>query len=168
MVDPISPSPQVQARILIVDDHPNTGFTLARILEGIRPPVEILIALNGQEALASVGAGVDILIVDYLMPDMTGLELIEQLRALPIRRPARTILISTHYSAELVELSQRVQVDDYLVKPVYPKQIRGLVEGVLCDLQSGKVKVATNESPADQGPSELNDAALEQIDVHEE
>ena len=96
--------------------------------------VEILTALNGHEALAIVGDGVDVLIVDYLMPDMTGLELIERLRALPIRQPARIILISAHHSAELVELSQRVRVDDYLVKPVYPKQIRGLVEGVLHDL----------------------------------
>jgi CheY-like chemotaxis protein len=134
MADPTSTLPEIQARILIVDDHPHTGATLARILEGVHTSVKILIALNGQEALAIVGEGVDVLIVDYLMPDMTGLELIERLRALPIRQPARTILISAHYSADLVELSQRVQVDDYLVKPVYPKQIRGLVEHALDDL----------------------------------
>jgi CheY-like chemotaxis protein len=134
MADLTSTPQNVRARILIVDDHPNTGATLARILDGIHTPAEILTALNGQEALAIVGEGVDVLIVDYLMPDMTGLELIERLRALPIRQPARTILISAHHTPELVELSQRVQVDDYLVKPVYPKQIRGLVEGVLHDL----------------------------------
>ncbi len=134
MTEPNPTLPEVQARILIVDDHPNTGITLARILAGTHPSVEILTALNGQEALAIVGEGVDVLIVDYLMPDMTGLELIERLRALPIRQPARTILISAHHSAELVELSRRVQVDDYLVKPVYPKQIRSLVEGALQEL----------------------------------
>ena len=134
MANPISPSPEVQVRILIVDDHPNTGSTLARILEGIHPSLKILTALNGQEALAIVGEGIDVLIVDYLMPDMTGLELIERLRALPIHQPAHTILITAHHSAELVELSQRVRVDDYLVKPVYPKQIRGLVESALRDL----------------------------------
>lgn len=131
MAEPISTSLEIGARILIVDDHPHTGATLARILDGIHPSVKILIALNGQEALAIVGEGVDVLIVDYLMPDMTGLDLIERLRALPIRQPARTILISAHHNAELVELSQRVRVDDYLVKPVYPKQIRSLVEGAL-------------------------------------
>ena len=104
---------------------------LARILTGVYPGVEILTAFNGREALALVGEGIDVLIVDYLMPDMTGLELIEQLRALPIRQPIRTILITAHHSAELVALSRQVQVDDYLVKPVYPKQIRGLVESTL-------------------------------------
>ncbi len=133
MANPISTSPEVQARILIVDDHPNTGATLARILEGVHASVKILTALNGHEALAIVGEGVDVLIVDYLMPDMTGLELIEQLRALPIRQPVRTILISAHYNAELIKLSQQAQVDDYLVKPVYPKQIRGLVDQVLSE-----------------------------------
>ncbi|CAG0935261.1 hypothetical protein TFLX_04093 [Thermoflexales bacterium] len=120
MVDPISPSPQVQARILIVDDHPNTGFTLARILEGTHPSVEILTALNGQEALAIVGEGVDVLIVDYLMPDMTG--------------------------SELIELSQRVQVDDYLVKPVHPKQIRGLVDKIFKGLRAGTIPVISAEN----------------------
>jgi CheY-like chemotaxis protein len=134
MAESTSILPAVRARILIVDDHPNTGSTLARILEGAHSSVEILTALNGREALAIVGEGVDVLIVDYLMPDMTGLQLIEQLRALPIRQPVRTILISAHHTPELVELSQRVQVDDYLIKPVYPKQIRSLVENALHNL----------------------------------
>ncbi|CAG1771933.1 partial Cyclic di-GMP phosphodiesterase response regulator RpfG [uncultured bacterium] len=134
MADPTSTPPERQARILIVDDHPHTGATLARILEGVQPGIEILTAFNGREALALVGDGVDVLIVDYLMPDMTGLELIERLRALPILRPARIILITAHHSAELVELSRQVQVDDYLIKPVYPKQIRGLVEDTLHSL----------------------------------
>lgn len=134
MTESTSTSPEVRARILIVDDHPNTGATLARILEGAYAPADILTALNGKEALAMVGEGVDVLIVDYLMPDMTGFQLIERLRALPIRQPARTILISAHYNPELVELSRRAHVDDYLVKPVYPKQIRGLVENALRNL----------------------------------
>jgi CheY-like chemotaxis protein len=139
MADPTSTSPEGRARILIVDDHPNTGSTLARILERIHTPVEILTALNGREALAIVGEGVDVLIVDFLMPDMTGLELIEQLRTLPIRQPARTILVTAHHSAELVALSRQAQVDDYLIKPVYPKQIRGLVEQVLSEGISKRV-----------------------------
>ena len=134
MADLTSTPQNARARILIVDDHPNTGSTLARILEGTLTSVEILTALDGREALEIIGDGVDVLIVDYLMPDMTGLELIEQLRTLPIRQPARTILISAHHSAELVKRSWQLQVDDFLVKPVHPEEIRGLVEGVLHNL----------------------------------
>ena len=125
---------EVRARILIVDDHPNIGATLARILKGTHPSVEIRTAPNGQEALAIVGEGVDVLIVDLMMPHMTGLELIERLRAMPIRQPVRTILITAQHSPDLIELSRRAQVDDYLIKPVYPQQIRGLVESALHDL----------------------------------
>ena len=134
MADPTLTSRGAPARILIVDDHPNTALTLARILEQIQMPVEILIAANGQEALEFIGTGVDILIVDYQMPGMTGLDLIEQLRSLPIRRTARIILITAHHSAELVKRSRQLLVDDYLVKPVRPEEIRGLVEGVLHNL----------------------------------
>jgi CheY-like chemotaxis protein len=134
MAESASILPEVRARILIVDDHPNIGATLARILKGTLTPAEILTALNGEEALVMIGEGVDVLIVDFLMPDMTGLELIERVRALPIRQPTRVILITAHHSPDLVEISQRVRVDDYLVKPVYPRQIRGLVESALHDL----------------------------------
>jgi CheY-like chemotaxis protein len=131
MADPTSTSSEVRARILIVDDHPNTVSTLARILERPHLPVEILTALNGQEALALIGEGVDVLIVDYLMPGMSGLDLIKHLRAQPIRQPAGIVLITAHHSAELVALGQQLQIDDYLVKPVPPERIRELVEQIL-------------------------------------
>jgi CheY-like chemotaxis protein len=134
MADLTSAPSEARARILIVDDHPHAVFTLARILERIPAPVDVLTALSGPEALALVGEGVDVLIVDYLMPGMNGLELIEQLRALPVRQPARIILITAHHSAELVARSQQFQIDDYLVKPVPPARIRTLVESILQNL----------------------------------
>ena len=130
MADPSTPQ-EIRARILIVDDHPTTVFTLARILEQSHMPVDVLTALNGHEALAIVGEGVDVLIVDYLMPGMSGLELIKHLRALPIRQPARIVLITAHHSTDLVALSQQLQIDDYLIKPVPPERIQALVEQIL-------------------------------------
>ena len=74
-------------RILVVDDHPNAAFILAQVLKGLRPAVEVITAHSGEEALSLIGDGsVDIVITDFLMPGMSGLELIEKLKKARLRR----------------------------------------------------------------------------------
>ena len=73
-----------RVKILVVDDHPNTATTLARAISQISSRVEVFSATSGGEALEVVKAGAaDILITDMIMPEMTGLELIEQLHNHP-------------------------------------------------------------------------------------
>ena len=70
------------ARVLIVDDHPNTAEMLARVIRKLDTPVEVLTASSGEDALQQLGDGLaDILITDFMMPGMSGLELIEKLEA---------------------------------------------------------------------------------------
>ncbi len=69
------------ARILIVDDHPNTASMLARALRQFNQPVEVLTARSGPEALEMIGQNsVEVLITDFMLPGMNGLELIERLQ----------------------------------------------------------------------------------------
>lgn len=76
-----SSSPAVPTSILIVDDHPNTASMLAGALAQFERPVQVMTAVNGQEALDRVdGQTIDILITDFMMPGMNGLELIEKLQ----------------------------------------------------------------------------------------
>ncbi|HLF26625.1 MAG TPA: response regulator [Anaerolineae bacterium] len=122
------------ARILIVDDHPNTASTLARILGQTETPVEILTAQTGREALALIGDNaIDILIADYRMPGMNGLELIAKLKTSQAR--LYTILITAYDTARLTTLAQTLKVDDYLIKPIQPEIIRAIVNRVLAERQ---------------------------------
>ena len=58
-------------------------------LLNLGPGVEVIPATSGQEALERVKhAAADILITDMIMPEMTGLELIEKLQNHPAGRPA--------------------------------------------------------------------------------
>jgi CheY-like chemotaxis protein len=84
-------------RILVVDDHPNTASTLARALAQLGPGVHVTSATSGHEALTKVkDSAVDILITDMIMPEMTGLELIEKLQNHPGGRPAYTYLVTAY------------------------------------------------------------------------
>jgi signal transduction histidine kinase/DNA-binding response OmpR family regulator len=126
-----------QARILIVDDHPNTAVMLARVLSKFEFPVEVLTACSGDEALRLAGQNlVDILITDFLMPGMNGLELIEKFKG--GREPSHTILITAYDTPGLALSARRLKIQDYLVKPVQPEIIRDIVSRVLQNIQDRK------------------------------
>ena len=83
-------------RILIVDDDSSVLQFLGRVLHGYR----VSLARDPDEALiiaANLGS-LDLVITDYMMPSMTGAELIGRLRE---RRPALKILILTAHDAIL-------------------------------------------------------------------
>jgi signal transduction histidine kinase len=111
-------------RILVVDDHPNTAATLARALNQLGEGVDVISATSGHEALDKVrGKGVDILITDMIMPEMTGLELIEKMQNHPGGRPAFTYLITAYDVPGLKVTAHRLKVNEVIVKPVRPERV---------------------------------------------
>lgn len=121
-------------RILIVDDHPNTATMLARVLSRFESPVEVVTASSGEEALKKIGdQTVDILITDFMMPGMNGLELIEKLEG--EQKPGYIILITAYDTPGLAITARRLNVKDYLVKPVQPEKIRSIVSRVIEEIQ---------------------------------
>jgi len=68
--------------ILIVDDHLEVRAVLAHVVAQLCPDVTIVEASNGAEALIAITHHPpDLIIADYQMPTMSGLELIRTLRA---------------------------------------------------------------------------------------
>jgi signal transduction histidine kinase/CheY-like chemotaxis protein len=126
-------SETISARVLIVDDHPNTAEMLARVIRKMDSPVEVITASSGEDALQKLGDGfTDILITDFMMPGMSGLELIEKLQE--GRKPAHTILITAYDTPGLSITARRLDIQDYLVKPVQPEKIRDIVTKALKDI----------------------------------
>ncbi len=127
---------QELVHILVVDDHPTTATTLARALTQLGPSVEVLSATNGIDALEKVkDIGVDILITDMIMPEMTGLELIEKLQNHPGGRPAHTYLVTAYDVPGLKVTAQRLKVDEVLIKPVRPERIYQIVSRNMEDMK---------------------------------
>lgn len=113
-----------QVRILVVDDHPNTANTLARALAQLGPTVDVMSAVSGREALEKAQSkGVDILFTDMIMPEMTGLELIEKMQHNPGGRPSFTYLVTAYDVPGLKVTAQRLKVNEVIVKPVRPERI---------------------------------------------
>jgi two-component system, OmpR family, phosphate regulon sensor histidine kinase PhoR len=128
-------------KILVVDDHPSTAQTLARAISQIGPRVEVSSATSGSQALEHAkNDGVDILITDMIMPEMTGLELIEQLQKRPAGRPTFSFLITAYEVPGLQVSARRLKVRDVINKPVHPERI--------CQIVSQSIQEMDNARPA--------------------
>ena len=132
-MDRISPSPHATpVKILVVDDHPNTAMTLARAISRLGPRVDVRSATSGVEALECVKDGAaDILITDMIMPEMTGLELIEKLQHHPAGRPAFSFLMTAYDVPGLKVTARRLKVNQVIAKPLPPQRICQIVTQAL-------------------------------------
>ena len=127
---PESPLPESLPCALVVDDDSTSLTTLEHLLRLVgwrahreSDPVEALEAL--QKSLAS-GIQYDALLTDYLMPGLSGLELMEKIRLLD--PTLATILITGDAERQTLSDSIRAGVTGFLEKPVRPQKLREALE----------------------------------------
>ncbi len=103
-------------RLLIVDDDDQLRETLVRRFE--RQGMAVSGASSGAEVLAMTGSPQwDVALLDLHMPGMSGLELLDQLKA---RQPDMEVLLLTaHGSIETATLAMKRGAYDYLTKPFH-------------------------------------------------
>jgi signal transduction histidine kinase/DNA-binding response OmpR family regulator len=134
-------------KILVVDDHPSTAQTLARAISQIGPRVEVYSATSGLQALDYArDSSLDILITDMIMPEMTGLELIEQLQKGAAGRPTYSFLITAYEVPGLQVSARRLKVKDIINKPVHPERICQIVSQSIQEMDNTR-PVAADSSP---------------------
>jgi CheY-like chemotaxis protein len=103
------------AKVLIVDDQSESGYLLTRIVrylghQGIHVP-------SGEEALDYVQKNpTDAVLLDYMMPDMDGLEVLKKLREDPRTQRLPVIIFSANNDPKIVESAMRQGASDYWVK----------------------------------------------------
>jgi two-component system, OmpR family, response regulator MprA len=116
------------ATVLIVDDDPKLLKMLQRTLayEGFR----VLSATNGNEALAEVQAHrPDVVVLDWLMPGLDGLGVLERLRAAGDR--TLVLMLTARDAVEHRVEGLESGADDYLVKPFAPAELLARVHALL-------------------------------------
>jgi DNA-binding response OmpR family regulator len=99
-------------RVLIVEDDEATGKLLAAMVAEAGYEAPRVVDTGSAALLAAEQA--DLILLDQVLPDTTGLELLSAFRALP--DPPGIILVTANRDASLAATAIRAGVDDYLVK----------------------------------------------------
>ena len=119
------------AALLVVDDNEDNRYTLTRRLnrEGY---ANIAAATNGREALQLLEAEpFDVVLLDIMMPEMNGYEVLERLKADPRLRHIPVIMISAVDEIDSVIRCIELGAEDYLSKPFNPTLLRARVGATL-------------------------------------
>jgi two-component system, NtrC family, nitrogen regulation response regulator GlnG len=111
--------------LLVVDDEAAVCYSFRRIFA--TPEIEVLTAGTAAEGLALLRARQpDVVVLDLQLPDRSGLELFNDVRALDSRRPV--IFITAHGTTETAIEAMKHGAFDYLVKPLDVDKLGQLIE----------------------------------------
>lgn len=117
--------------ILLVDDSTTMLASLSSILT--KAGLAFKTASHAQEAIDSVTRGLapSLVITDYHMPGMHGVELISQLRKLPATRFTPMLVLTTDSQQDKRAAAKAAGATGWLVKPVDPAALLQVVRQVM-------------------------------------
>ena len=108
----------MQQKILIVDDDERNIFALKAVLKSRR--FDCVVAPGGLQALDILKQhrDIDLVLVDMMMPDMDGYELMTLIRKMPSLNNLKLIAVTAQAMAGDKEKCLAAGADDYITKPV--------------------------------------------------
>jgi DNA-binding response OmpR family regulator len=117
-------------KILIADDEPNIVASLEFLMR--QKGYEVRIAGNGAEALAAVAEfGPDLMLLDVMMPQRSGYDVCQTVRANPEWQGIRIIMLSAKGREAEVSKGLAVGADAYVTKPFSTKDLIARVQEML-------------------------------------
>lgn len=117
-------------RVLVVDDNEVNRDLLARRLQ--RQGYEVKIASNGFEALEMMSSmSLDLVLLDIMMPQMNGYQVLETLKADPALRHIPVVMISAVNDIDSIVRCIELGAEDYLSKPFNPVLLKARINACL-------------------------------------
>ena len=124
-ISPHTPPPDLRGlKTLVVDDNSTSREILQGMLESFS--FEVTLAATGEEGLVEfeksiAGRGYDLVVMDWKMPGIDGIETARRIKKLPgLSRMPRIILVTAYGREEIMRQAEKIGLDGFLIKPVSP------------------------------------------------
>jgi len=119
-------------RILIADDEPNIVVSLEFLMR--QKGYAVKVVGNGEEALRAIAEFMpDLVLLDVMMPRLSGYEVCQEVRANPAWAGIRIVILSAKGRDVEVTKGMAVGADAYVTKPFSTKDLVAKVEELLRD-----------------------------------
>ncbi len=129
-MNPQDSNAEAKATLLVVDDIPEIRDVLRRRFA--KRGYVVVEAAGGPEALETVEQkDIDLVILDVSMPGMSGMEVLEKLRASPRGKELPIIMATGHVQAVFADEAMRLGATGYVEKPIDFRSLLALVVDTL-------------------------------------
>ncbi len=171
-ISPLVPPPDMHGlKVLVVDDNATSREIFRGMLESFH--FEVCLAASGEEALAEVqsaakGRPFDLVVMDWKLPGMDGLEASRQIRAQaqPGKTPA-IVLVTAYGREEVIQEVERVGLDGFLLKPVTPSMLFDTFMQAFGKERAQKMRPISGQEKADEGLQKIAGAHVLLVEDNE-
>lgn len=120
-----------RGHILVADDEPHIRRILVTLLGGAGFAVSEV--SDGDEALAALDAASapDLLILDLMMPRVSGLEVLNRLQARPVHRRMPVIVLTAKGQDADRQAALSAGAEEFITKPFSPKKLLARIQEIL-------------------------------------
>ncbi|GLO49101.1 Chemotaxis protein CheY [compost metagenome] len=141
-----------KVNVLVVDDAPFIRDLVRKCLRNAFPGMTIDDAVNGRKAMAMLGKeAFDLVLCDWEMPEMSGLELLTWCRQQPELKNLQFIMVTSRGDKENVIQAIQAGVSDFVGKPFTNEQL-------LTKVKKALTKIGKLDSLMASGPARVNSA----------
>ena len=130
--------------ILLADDDEDDRFIFEEALKEIHTPTSLVTANDGEQLMVALNALKgnlpDVLFLDLNMPRKNGFQCLREIRQNRDLSSLRTIIFSTSYEPEVIELLFRTGADHYIKKPTEFNELKKVIERVLKIVETPSIK----------------------------
>jgi len=145
--------------VLIIDDDKDICLVLSKFLS--KNNYQVNVAHTGEQGLRELrAADFDVVLCDYRLPDISGVELLQKIKVL---NPAVAVIIITGYSDVKTAVETfRYGASDYVTKPLYPDELLVTIKETI---EKNKSKVGASSST--ESKSDNSKAAKDKLSTNE-
>jgi two-component system phosphate regulon response regulator PhoB len=122
-------------RVLIVEDHKDIAELVQYNLQA--EGFDASVVYDGPPALIELRKGAfDLLVLDLMLPTISGLEVCKWVRSDPALKHLPILILTARGEESVRSLAVALGVNDYLVKPFHPAELRTRARTLLCSSES--------------------------------